>query len=912
MPSPAPSATPATLSRPWKTVRVFLSSTFRDMQAERDYLVRFVFPRLREQLLSRRIHLVDVDLRWGVTGEQDATEVCRDVIDECRPRFLCLLGGRYGWLPPDRSRSITADEIHYGVLDLPIKERGFAYFFFREESATASMEERVSGEFREPPGSDKERKLAALKEEIISAGFNPLSYPARWDAERRRLTGLEEFGGRVSSVLEESLEADPELQDRMPTDAVRRPEEFDDNNQAMEAFAEERRERFVLGSRETALQQLLTHARSTGGSGYACLTGPPGSGKSALLAYLCRHETLSSPPSPLLIYHFVGASSGSTDVRRTLRRLCHELKTGSSEFAAEIPDDPARLRLAFADFLRRVSCARRVVIVIDAINELDASSEGGGFDWLPEVLPADARIIVSSLAGPTLDELRRRLGRPLEIVLEPLSPADGAAIIDQFSRRYRKDFEKDQRAALLAKTDAGTPLYLLTALEELRTLGTFEEINARIAELPPVTHDLFTWMLDRLENDDGFRDGSGRPVGRELVSRFCALLGSSRHGLSQRELEDLLDPDDPQGNVAALLYLLRPYLMRRGELIDYFHGQFRAAAARSRLKTDAERRAAHQNLAAYFEGKEFGPRYVEELPWQLKAAGEKDRLLGCLTRADVFLALFTRELQYDLLGYWRGLEKDADPATAYREALARAPENGLASSGLCIFAHQVARFLAWIGRAPAAEVQYRFALSMAERIYGSESLAAAAVRSNLAELLTASGRHAEAGGLYEAALKSVAAHPEDAKLQGIALSNLGNWRHANGDYAGAEDLIRQALAIHESSQGPDSEEAAVDRLNLAAALTELHRFEEAESHGRRALDFFQGRYGTDHPETARCQARLALILHYLGRLREAEALYLQALAAYEKAGPLHARDVTALRHNLSRLLMDNSRSIRRS
>ena len=47
----------------WRTVRVFISSTFRDMQAERDHLVRFVFPRLREQLLLRRIHLVDVDLR---------------------------------------------------------------------------------------------------------------------------------------------------------------------------------------------------------------------------------------------------------------------------------------------------------------------------------------------------------------------------------------------------------------------------------------------------------------------------------------------------------------------------------------------------------------------------------------------------------------------------------------------------------------------------------------------------------------------------------------------------------------------------------------------------------------------------------------------------------------------------------
>ena len=42
----------------WRTVRVFISSTFRDMNAERDHLVRFVFPRLRQALVARRIHLV--------------------------------------------------------------------------------------------------------------------------------------------------------------------------------------------------------------------------------------------------------------------------------------------------------------------------------------------------------------------------------------------------------------------------------------------------------------------------------------------------------------------------------------------------------------------------------------------------------------------------------------------------------------------------------------------------------------------------------------------------------------------------------------------------------------------------------------------------------------------------------------
>ena len=161
----------------------------------------------------------------------------------------------------------------------------------------------------------------------------------------------------------------------------------------------------------------------------------------------------------------------------------------------------------------------------------------------------------------------------------------------------------DQRAALLAKADAGTPLYLLVALEELRTLGTYEEITDRIAQLPPDTRALFIWILKRLEDDDGFRDASGRKIGRELVSRFVSLLGASRHGLSQQELVELLSPGDPQGNVAALAQLLRPYLMQRGELLDFYHGQFREAAATAYLPSESQRLAAHDQLATYFRDK---------------------------------------------------------------------------------------------------------------------------------------------------------------------------------------------------------------------------------------------------------------------------------------------------------------------
>lgn len=88
--------------------RVFVSSTFSDMQAEREVLQRQVFPRLQRFCRRHGAHFFAIDLRWGVSEEagldQRTMPLCLSEIRRCqamtpRPNFLVLLGGRYGWLP---------------------------------------------------------------------------------------------------------------------------------------------------------------------------------------------------------------------------------------------------------------------------------------------------------------------------------------------------------------------------------------------------------------------------------------------------------------------------------------------------------------------------------------------------------------------------------------------------------------------------------------------------------------------------------------------------------------------------------------------------------------------------------------------------------------------------------------------
>jgi hypothetical protein len=112
----------------WRTVRVFISSTFNDMHGERDVLTRVVFPQLNNICKSRRVRVVPVDLRWGLTSEDTseaglgALEHCLLEIDHSRPFFVFLSGERYGWIPPSYRVSyrpgMTAccELLHSGVL----------------------------------------------------------------------------------------------------------------------------------------------------------------------------------------------------------------------------------------------------------------------------------------------------------------------------------------------------------------------------------------------------------------------------------------------------------------------------------------------------------------------------------------------------------------------------------------------------------------------------------------------------------------------------------------------------------------------------------------------------------------------------------------------------------------------------
>ncbi|GFR74146.1 NACHT and WD repeat domain-containing protein 1 [Elysia marginata] len=108
---------------PRSMVRIFLSSTFSDMRAERNTLATRAYPKLRDFCAQMGLSFQVVDLRWGVTAEATnnhlTTKICLLELENCKkislgPSCIALIGNRYGYRPLPHQVPVEEFEILEG------------------------------------------------------------------------------------------------------------------------------------------------------------------------------------------------------------------------------------------------------------------------------------------------------------------------------------------------------------------------------------------------------------------------------------------------------------------------------------------------------------------------------------------------------------------------------------------------------------------------------------------------------------------------------------------------------------------------------------------------------------------------------------------------------------------------------
>ena len=675
-------------ARIWRTVRVFISSTFKDMHGERDLLTRYVFPELRARAHAHCIQLYEVDLRWGVTEEESrserALEICLGEISRCQ-YFVCMLGDRYGWslvdykapatpeyewlaeYPP--GRSITEVEIYHAALADPEKAQNKAFFFFRDAAFMSEVpEEHHSSMLSET--FETKQKMENLKSRIRTSGLEVYDgYPARWlgTVEGRCMTaGLEDFGKRVLAVLWNRIQKDYPLEDPSSDPMLRADE-------AHTAYAQSEAEKFV--GRQRLMKQALELVTS-GKYRLIMGSGKPGSGKSAFMsAFLHEYtdflELKGKEPNTFILYHFIGAAPDSGNLDHILRRLCYCMKKRFT-LPLAVPEDVAELVLVWPEFLKETSEdlaeKGKLLVIIDGLDLLEDSHGGRALEWLPTNIPENIMFFVSCREGQSAYSiLQHRTPPPTVLTIGALDIFDKAEMIRRRLGKHKKRLDEsafnNQMKLLLSKRDAVSPLYLHLVCEELRVFGVFEEVSNKIRRMAATVPGLLQEILQRLEEEHG----------QELVTTAMSLLAIARDGLQENELSSLLAVYStaevvqqsgiqklPPLHVAqlfrSLLGYLQPTSHENSDLLTFSHPEIEKAVRQRYMKgVNVEfERTLHTVAALYFRSqadpqgdgsfKGKDPRAFSELPYHLLMAGMFKDVESMLTN----LAYVSAKAQFGL------------------------------------------------------------------------------------------------------------------------------------------------------------------------------------------------------------------------------------------------------------------------
>jgi len=862
-----------------RVIRVFVSSTFRDMVEERNELMTQAWPELRRLCRERQVELLEVDLRWGISEEQstrkETLKLCLDEIRLCRPFFIGLLGERYGWTPGAdaftadlqeeqpwlrdlEGKSVTELEILHGVLNNP-EMAGRSFFYFRDPAYAQAR----GADFQAEDARSAE-KQKALKEAI------------RQTCAAKQIPLREDYPNpeALAALVVEDLK--PAIAAQFPTSEI--PDPLSREARDHEAFAEIRRRTYI--GRPDYFERLDRHAASDGGP--LVLLGDSGSGKSALLANWLDHWR-QGYPQDFIFQHYIGSTPDSADHWRLMARLIAEIKGWSGD-----PEEPPRSHDdLLKDFPVWLAKARskaehdgvRCILVLDALNQLEDRDHARLLGWLPSHPFSGAlRLIVSTLpVRPPEDDPQQVVDDPLPVVaergweslrVEPLTPPERYRMIARYLKRFGKKLNKDRLRRLATAPAAANPLYIKILLDELRVTGTHERLDERLGAYlaAPDIPALLEQVLARYQRDYE-RDRPG------LVGEALGLLWAARRGLAETEILRLLRPPGlpqlPLATWSPLRAALEEALVDRGGVLNFAHDFLRAAVEAAFVPNKRRRDELRLRLADDFERQPISARTCDELPWLLHQAKAGDRLRACLLDVDRFLEILARD-QEELRRYWVDLGEErtmGGPYTASFEKWsehARPDENRIAYA-----ANELAYFLRAAALHAEAEPLYRRALAMDEQSYGPEHPNVASDLNNLAQLLQATNRLAEAEPLMRRALaideqSYGPQHPNVAR----DLNNLAALLQATNRLAEAEPLLRRALAIHEQSYGPEHPEVATDLNNLVTLYYATTRLAEAEPLLRRALEIllkFTRSTGHPHPHLQTFVNNYAALMQAMGR-----------------------------------------------
>lgn len=475
---------------------IFVSSTFRDMQLERDAIHDRVLPLLREFASAYGTDVSVVDLRWGVDtsvvdeAEQERKVIhsCLSEIDRCAPFFVSLVGERYGYVPDASSVAGLARTNPLLPLDRSMTELEILHALqVRNRRATPlHLLRTISNQGGLPDG---------LRSTFVSVGAD-----ARRQANLRRTLARRFPNDTRTYDVTVSGEGTYDLTDfcnllynelkRRLASAWGPPPEHHVDSWTLERAlqrraAEEAATGFSARERELGLVLDFCDAGPEEASALLLVRGEAGAGTTTLLSRAAL-DAERAHPDACVAYLRCGLTPRTSTRTGALRHLAGvlydraHLNQSFTSFNSLLrprrtgdPDGYAAEFRRLHTVLLAAASKQDVLVFIDDVDRTPGRPEKDVLSWLPNLPDRRCRVVCAS-HGPAVPPSFDRLGgRALDLAALDLGQAAG--LVRTIAAREHKELT-DAVVSLIANRasrseHAMTPLAISLTVQGLLNLG---------------------------------------------------------------------------------------------------------------------------------------------------------------------------------------------------------------------------------------------------------------------------------------------------------------------------------------------------------------------------------------------------------------------------------------------------------
>jgi hypothetical protein len=446
--------------------------------------------------------------------------------------------------------SATHQEIMSGALSpIDVKEKPEDHVFALIRETEGMPDNNTAGGFidlindrSDPYSKDQLIQLKGKLKEKLGNQYIP--YRAKWKEKKTEMNDPDGFENTVFNFLENIIKE--QLKE------VISPNEISHEVKLHSEFQDKLTEHFC--GRDDILRNLDSYLKNISEKRVLAMTGESGSGKSSVIAKAIQ-EAGNNYKNALIIYRFIGTSSRSSNIISLLQSVCGQIaeaygtkmETLAGEGREKSLYDLNGLSEIFNKCLALSTQQKPILLFLDALDQLSNSDNAKSLYWLPRELPANSRMLVSSLP-----ELKAQLANNYNVLLDLLPVEEATQILDRWLSSIKRTLTTEQKKEVLTKFNkTKLPIFLKLAFEQAKKWNSYTS-DFKLRE---DVKGIINGFIDLLEEEH---------VKDFVQDVICYMLSGRYMGLAENEILEILAFDEEHWQK----FLERTHPDHRQELID--------------------------------------------------------------------------------------------------------------------------------------------------------------------------------------------------------------------------------------------------------------------------------------------------------------------------------------------------------